>query len=411
MDEDEETTLEEKFESIANELVRAELDDRFLRKAQARLESFRLDFADLGIDITDLADATGKLAITLANTFKDKLSKGIALDDKDKKIVDQSLTTLIEGMGFAKGTDKFDELFAQLRPLLMSYLIPDPDSEVVEKRKKLLDQILGKLSDAIKEYNQTALQNTQNRLDRELESIRNRYKVEGDIIKAQLDNQLITESQFRAKQRELRLSQIAEENDIQKKKFDAQKQSDIFNVAVETAEALAGNIIKNFKSFDTITATGLTAAGNLVILASGAAKADAIRRRKFFPAKFEQGGIVQGPSRSEGGVPFTVQGKGGYEMEGGEFIVNKKAASLHRGLLEKINDSYRVPTASSNYKFASGGMVTGQADESVDYLKAIAEATTSTAIQSSKPVRAFISSKDLRNNETERRLRDRNDRI
>jgi hypothetical protein len=50
-------------------------------------------------------------------------------------------------------------------------------------------------------------------------------------------------------------------------------------------------------------------------------------------------------------------------------------------------------------------------DESVDYLKAIAEATTSTAIQSSKPVRAFVSSKDLRTSENERRIRDRNDRI
>jgi hypothetical protein len=50
-------------------------------------------------------------------------------------------------------------------------------------------------------------------------------------------------------------------------------------------------------------------------------------------------------------------------------------------------------------------------NESVDYLKAIAEATTSTAIQTSKPVRAFVTSSDLRTNETERRLRDRNDKI
>ena len=293
----------------------------------------------------------------------------------------------------------------------MSYLIPDPDGEIVKKRKKLLQKILGELANAIKDYNQTALQNTQNRLDRELESIRNRYKVEGDIIKSQLNNQLITESQFRTKQKELRLKQLAEENDVQKKKFDAQKRSDIINVGIDTAEALASNIVKNFKSFDTITATGLTAAGNLVILGAGAAKADAIRRRKFFPAKFEQGGMVEGPSHAQGGVPFTVQGRSGYEMEGGEFIVNKKAASLHRGILEKINNSYKVPTTSSNYKFAQGGLVKAQADESVDYLKAIAEATTSTAIQGKKPVRAFISSKDLRSNETERRLRDRNDRI
>ena len=130
----------------------------------------------------------------------------------------------------------------------------------------------------------------------------------------------------------------------------------------------------------------------------------------MFPSH-DRGCLVEGPSHAEGGVPFTVQGRGGYEMEGGEFIVNKKAASLHRGLLEKINNSYRVPTMPTQYKFATGGLVGGKADESVDYLKAIAEATTSTAIGVSKPVRAYISQKDLRNNATERTIRDRNDRI
>jgi hypothetical protein len=62
-------------------------------------------------------------------------------------------------------------------------------------------------------------------------------------------------------------------------------------------------------------------------------------------------------------------------------------------------------------KFAEGGLVSSPLNESVDYLKAIAEATTSTAIGVSKPVRAFVSSKDLRTNENERRLRDRNDKI
>ncbi len=411
------TRLTEEYDKIikkiGKDIKEAGLDGRFIEKAEERLESFKLSFADLDINITDLAKAVGILSVSLGKTFKDKLSKGLELDASDKGKIYESLTKLITSLipNIEEGSDEFNELYAKLNELLMSNLIPDPDSEVVEKRKKLLEKILSKLSDAIKDYNQTALQNTQSRLDRELESIRNRYKVEGDIIKSQLDNQLITESQFRSKQKELRLKQIAEENDIQKKKFDAQKRSDIINVGVDTAEALAANIVKNFKSFDTITATGLTAAGNLVILGAGAARADAIRRRKFFPAKFEQGGMVEGPSHAEGGVPFTVQGRSGYEMEGGEFIVNKKAASLHRGLLEKINNSYKVPTASSNYKFAQGGLVKAQANESVDYLKAIAEATTSTAIQGSKPVRAFISSKDLRSNETERRLRDRNDRI
>ena len=49
--------------------------------------------------------------------------------------------------------------------------------------------------------------------------------------------------------------------------------------------------------------------------------------------------MVEGPSHAQGGIPFTVAGQGGYEMEGGEFIVNKRASSMHRDLLERINNS------------------------------------------------------------------------
>lgn len=39
--------------------------------------------------------------------------------------------------------------------------------------------------------------------------------------------------------------------------------------------------------------------------------------------KFADGGIAQGPSHAQGGIPFTVAGHGGYEMEGNEIILTK----------------------------------------------------------------------------------------
>ena len=91
---------------------------------------------------------------------------------------------------------------------------------------KALKIVFDKVGEVAEEYNKTALENTKNRLDSELEAIKNRYKVEGDILKSQLDNQLITESQFRAKQKELRQKQLADENDINKKIFEAEKKAD-----------------------------------------------------------------------------------------------------------------------------------------------------------------------------------------
>lgn len=291
------------------------------------------------------------------------------------------------------------------------------NEKIKERQRKLFEDITKYASDAAKEYNQTQLENTKNRLNAEIDAIKERYATEEQILKSQLDNQLITDSQYRTKQNELKKKQLAEENEVNKQIFQAQKKADQQNVVIETVEAIASNAIQNYKSTDAASATLLTAAGYAAITASGAAKLDAIRRRKFYPVKFEQGGLVEGPSHSEGGVPFTVQGQPGYEMEGGEFIVNKKASSLHRQLLESINNSVKPNAVPQPQKFATGGIVqnnttiNNNALESVNYLKAIAEATTSSAISSRKPVRAFVSERDLRTSENERRLKERNDRI
>lgn len=276
---------------------------------------------------------------------------------------------------------------------------------------KYLKDAIAESEDVLGDFNDVALENTKNRLDSEIDAIKNRYEIEEDILKSQLDNQLITESQYRAKQRELRKAQLAEENSIEKKIFDAetkqQRNESIIETAAGIAEALADAILQYGWP------QGLVPGGiaSSIVAASGAAKLAAINQRKFFPKKFEQGGVVNGPSHADGGVPFTVQGNAGYEMEGGEFIVNKRATAMHRDLLERINNSYRTNPQVGRMKFAEGGLIPNAAGQSVDYLKAIAEATVSTAMNTNKPVRAYVADKDLRTNATERRLRDRNDRI
>ena len=269
-------------------------------------------------------------------------------------------------------------------------------------------------TEALSAFNDVALENAKGEAEQQLDVIKNRYELEGEILKSQLDNQLITESQFRLKKKELRKAQVRDENEIDKALFDAQQKRDRQNATSDYLIALANiipTLITNDKEANPI-ALGIKAAitGALATVSYGA-ELSAISQRKFFPKKFADGGIVNGPSHLEGGVPFSVQGRGGYEMEGGEFVVNKRATSMHKGLLDKINQTGRTSPTIGKMKFAEGGLVSAPVSESVDYLKAIAEATTSTAIGVSKPVRSFITDKDLRSNSTERRIRDRNDRI
>ena len=270
------------------------------------------------------------------------------------------------------------------------------------------------LGESLDEFNNTAAENTKNSLEAQLDSVRNRYDVESQILKSQLDNQLITESQFRQKQEELRKAQLAEENTINRQIFNAEKKQDVNSAKIDGLEAAAQAVIDIVKenAGNPIAIGILSALSTGIIAAQTTAQITAINQRKFFEKKFAEGGIVNGPSHDQGGVPFTVQGQAGYEMEGGEFVVNKRATAMHRDLLERINNSYRTRPTVGSLKFAEGGLVpSNPMAESVDYLKAIAEATTSTAIGVSRPVRAYVADKDLRSNATERRIRDRNDRL
>lgn len=401
------------IENYRQKLEKAGLSAKETEKALQKIAEIEFKVSGLSIDIKEFGKAAKQIGDDFKERFGKELTKGDELSAEQKLFVDNYLDNLFNSFG-ENLTDKQKTI---LRELVFSRIFGDDKDldkttkDLKKQIKRSIEDILDELGDVFDEYNDTYLQKKKSRLEAELDSVRRASEIEQEILSSQLNNQLITEGQFRTKSLELQKVQLAKENSIKKKIFDAEKKSDLRIVAAETAEAVASNILRNFENYDGITASIVSALSLTAVLAAGFAKADAINRRQFTPVRFEDGGMVNGPSHSEGGVPFSVRGQAGYEMEGGEFIVNKKAASLHRDILERINNSAKVSGTSGKYQFANGGIVSPNVNESVDYLKAIAEATTSTAIQSRKPVRAFVSSKDLRSDANERRIRDRNDRI
>lgn len=412
------------LENFRQKLMKAGLSAEQTEKALDKMSKIEFKVGDLDIDIKEFGKVAENLAEGFEAEFGEQLKQGKELTQAQRDYVNNFLDGIFE----AFGENLTEEQVGILTQLVFSKLFGDAAAQEKAKEKAKKDAekaaeeaarsikesiqtILNELGDVFDEYNETLLENKTSRLEAELDAVRRAASVEEEILRAQLNNQLITESQFRAKSIEVRKNALAKENSLNKQIFEAEKAADLRTVGAETAEALASNILNNYEKYDFSTAGIMAILATAAIGAAGIAKANAIRQREFAPVKFEEGGMVYGPSHSEGGVPFTVQGRGGYEMEGGEFIVNKRAASLHRNLLERINDSSRMSGSYGKYVFADGGIVPTQNSESVDYLKAIAEATISTAMGVSKPVRAFVADKDLRSNANERRLRDRNDRI
>lgn len=313
-----------------------------------------------------------------------------------------------------------NSLLGRILGLDMTDIVADSAEAVVAEQtarieaqiKEDLSNIIGEMTDIYGDFNETKYDNIKNEAEAEIDVIRERYRIEEEILKSSLNNQLITESQYRVKQQELKRAQLAEENAINRKIFESEKEQDRRLAIAEGAESAAMAVVNAYATGEPITSS-IRAALSAAAIASGTAlRIGAINQRQFFPKKFEDGGMVYGPSHAEGGVPFTVAGQGGYEMEGGEFIVNKRSASMHKDLLERINNSGRTSATQGKHVFANGGTVERmQGELSLELLKSIAETNASTAMNTGKPTRAFVSSKDLNKDRRERSIRERNNRV
>lgn len=64
----------------------------------------------------------------------------------------------------------------------------------------------------------------------------------------------------------------------------------------------------------------------------------------------QQGGILEGASHADGGIPVKLGSGGFVEAEGGEAIINKRSTSLFKPLLSKINQ------AGGGKRFQTGGI-------------------------------------------------------
>lgn len=291
---------------------------------------------------------------------------------------------------------------------------PGIDSEdFKEELKKLANDAASALSESIEVIRDAAFDNLIGKLNAEKDAIQERYDFEDKVLRSQLDSQLITQEEYERKLESIKKKKIQSENAIQKKIFEAEKKRDRQNAGLAVAEAIASLAINNFKKFDTASGLILTGIGAAIAGAQYAAQLSAINQRQFFPTRFAEGGVVNGPSHAEGGVPFTVKGRGGYEMEGGEFIVNKEATKRNYSLLRQINDSVKPSKYSVGRKFAAGGMVNAEeiSVRQIELLENIAYATGTTSINTAKPVRAFVSSDDLRKSDVDLRVKERNSNL
>ena len=220
-----------------------------------------------------------------------------------------------------------------------------------------------------------ALDREQKQLDRESEMVEKAYDKQAEIVQRYKDRINESEDELKtargerrlalidglAKQREAYLAEtealakqqqekekIAKKEEALKKKQDAlekkrkqqQKQQSLVNSIINTAlgvtQALAA--FPPPASFVLAAAVGALGAVKTAMIAS---------------QKYAKGGVIDGPSHSQGGVKIPTK-KGISELEGNEFITNKKTTSHNTEMLYYINSIKRKITREDMEKFFDG---------------------------------------------------------
>lgn len=151
-----------------------------------------------------------------------------------------------------------------------------------------------------------------------------------------------------------------EEQQAQKEKAKLDKVQNEITAATSAVEAVLLGI-KAAKAVVEAASHGKIGYDNIALAIAAAVAIGASIVSVKNASKFANGGLVDGPSHAAGGVQmWHASGAHLGEMEGGEYIINKRSAAANRPLLDMINDmgNTRVLPHPSG-RFAAGGIVSG----------------------------------------------------
>jgi hypothetical protein len=188
----------------------------------------------------------------------------------------------------------------------------------------------------------------------QLDSFVGTEQQKADFEKQKSLEQLEFQQRQEAERDKLRQKQLAEENKIAKASFRANKINSLANIAIDTAKAVAGINANPIVNADITQALRTTL--TQLVTGIGIAQGAVVASQRFQPKTFQDGGMIQGESHANGGVPFTVAGQAGFEAEGGEYIFSRKTVNrLGVDFLDSLNfgSSRQAPSM----MFANGGSV------------------------------------------------------
>ncbi len=231
----------------------------------------------------------------------------------------------------------------------------DKEQEELDKANELLDKQLDKQQDIVQQHKDAI-----DAIEDELATARgSRRQHLIDQLNAEVEAQRAAQAEEKRIEKEKEANEKKQEA-LDKKRQKAQYKRDIASIIVSGAQAIVNG-------YATKPAWVGLVLGPLMATLTAAQLAIAIANKPY-----AKGGLLEGPSHREGGIPV---GNTGIEVEGKEYVIRKKSTAQNIDLLDYINKSERkldlsdfidfysskvkksITSSSPRAKYADGGTI------------------------------------------------------
>lgn len=269
--------------------------------------------------------------------------KGKAILEIQKKYAQQEID-LLEASSNAQ-TDEVRLRIAQLKSLIASEGKPAPGESLTEQlfgtNAKLAEQAIAGVLTIAKQASDAVFQaeqeSNQRALSQKISQLSDIHNTEVMGLQARLQAGAITQAQFDIEKKIADDKFRAEELKAKKEAFEEDKRIKKTQIGINLAMQLANIALAASGNPANAVTYGAAGLAQYAIQAAIAIAGAAIQVGAINSQKFSKGGLLEGNSHSDGGIPFTINGRAGFEAEGGETIINKRSSAMYGDLLSRIN--------------------------------------------------------------------------
>lgn len=239
----------------------------------------------------------------------------------------------IANMLFENVFDPINEAFSAM----LEFQIEEAE-EALDKATEMHDKSVDKLEES------------QNKVQELNDKMKNSSGAQLEALKQQQADEMLLLAQREAEEKRLAREKEKREKELAKKEKQQRKQE----LKMQLIEGIANTAVSVTKALTWGWPLGAIFAG--IIGAMGAMQTAIIAKQI---SKLADGGLLQGRSHAQGGIPV---GNTGIEVEGGEYVINKRSTAKYLPLLQAINEegARKKTVANQLGKYANGGQLNYQ---------------------------------------------------